>query len=137
MVTGRNKNPEYSDYEHPTTTETSDSTKYLGNQATIWSDEGAYDSYDITYNQSYYFRNVSISRPFRTPIAIKGTVVPAIFDSRASNSVIIIGLAHRIGLVTSGGRPPLPSLGGPVKEPCEITFSVPIDMAEKLRPDNM
>ncbi|KAL0075094.1 hypothetical protein F4703DRAFT_1710265, partial [Phycomyces blakesleeanus] len=88
-----------------------------------------YDSDDTVYNYNYNYKDFASSQPLRAPITINGQVIPAIFDSGASISVISKALALHLGLVPNGDRLPLSYLDGQVHAPCDITVNVPICVA--------
>ncbi|KAG2190968.1 hypothetical protein INT47_007113 [Mucor saturninus] len=96
-----------------------------------------YDSDDTVYSYKYDYQDFASSQPLRAPITINDQVLPAIFDSGASVSVISKTLAVKLGLVPNGDRLPLSSLDGQAHPPCDITVNVPIRVAGKLRPDTM
>ncbi|KAG2190950.1 hypothetical protein INT47_009222 [Mucor saturninus] len=100
-------------------------------------DSAQEDSDDTTYTYKYNFNNFSVSQPLKAPIMINNHIIPAIFDSGASVSVIGQNLAVKLGLKPTGDKLTLSSLDGESKEPCHIVKNVPVRVAGKLRPDTM
>ncbi|ORY96966.1 hypothetical protein BCR43DRAFT_505746 [Syncephalastrum racemosum] len=99
--------------------------------------ENGYLSEDTHYNYPYNLDRMLKSTPLRGPIVINDTVVQAVFDLGASVSVISKSLADKLNLRPNGDRMPLTTIEATSRRMCDVTVSVPVRVAGKLRPEHM
>lgn len=117
----------------------SDDLLVEGNPSDENSEEGedGYWSDDTVYDYPYNFQRMRTSCPLRGPIIINGQVVSAVFDSGASVSIISKSLVKKLKLQTIGDKIPVSTMDDDSNRPCDITVSVPVRVAGKLRPEHM
>ncbi|KAG1257677.1 hypothetical protein G6F68_009191 [Rhizopus microsporus] len=100
---------------------------------------------DTDYDYPYDLNVMKRSTPLRAPITIYDHKIEAIFDSGASVSLISRALAKRLRLLPNGDTIPIASVddkrnSNTRNDPrcrSDITLSVPIRVAGKLRPEHM
>ncbi|KAG1535855.1 hypothetical protein G6F51_011301 [Rhizopus arrhizus] len=100
---------------------------------------------DTDYDYPYDLNAMKRSTPLRAPITIYDHKIEAIFDSGASVSLISRALAKRLRLLPNGDTIPFASVddkrnSNTRNDPrcrSDITLSVPIRVAGKLRPEHM
>lgn len=100
---------------------------------------------DTDYEYPYDLNIMKRSTPLRAPITIYDHKLEAIFDSGASVSLISRALAKRLRLLPNGDTIPIASVDdkrnnnsrNDPRRRSDITLSVPIRVAGKLRPEHM
>lgn len=100
---------------------------------------------DTDYEYPYDLNVMKRSTPLRAPITIYDHKLEAIFDSGASVSLISRALAKRLRLLPNGDTIPIASVDdkrnnnsrNDPRRRSDITLSVPIRVAGKLRPEHM
>ncbi|OAD65320.1 CCHC-type zinc finger transcription factor [Phycomyces blakesleeanus NRRL 1555(-)] len=118
----------------------SENSDYLsdeGSFGTGTSDSKGYASNNTIYHYPYSHRIMSNSKPLKESVVINGQVVQAIFDSRASVSIISKKLANKLNLQANGNQILISALHKESCGPFEITTDVSIQIIGKLRPEHM